>query len=209
MADHGLHALGDEQPLTQRFFWLWIALAVLVGLVPGVAGLVWYRQSTLSYNASLVQQRATLATQNDRLSAENKRLESEVASAQASSTSGSSGSTGSDSTSAAPVPTPKPGEIAFVSRTIQPSPAAPGATITLATTIAGKATDAYMEWKSADGSSSKIYKLIKGSTNGDAVTWARSDAVAPKKAGSYTVFSWAFVGSKKATMPGAGELTVK
>ena len=66
-----------------------------------------------------------------------------------------------------------------------------------------------MQWKNANGSVAKIYQLHKGAKNGDAVTWLRDDSVAPKTAGSYTVFSWAFVGTKKFVMPGGALLTVK
>jgi hypothetical protein len=210
MADQGLHALTENRSLAERYFWLWIALAFLVGLVPGVLGLLWYRNSAASYNATLVEQRNTLNAQNAKLAADKARLESEVASAQAAATpqSGSSNS-GSDPTSSAPVPTPKPGEITFVDRNISPSPVSAGAKLSLSTTIAGKATDAYMQVQSSDRSVSKIWQLHKGAANGNAVTWIRSDATAPKNPGAYVVLSWAYVGTKKSLMPGAGELTVK
>jgi hypothetical protein len=203
--------MGEERSVAERYFWLWIALAFVVGLVPGVIGLVWYRTTTSAYSARLVERRNALTAENTKLTADNTKLESDVASAQAAAAAASPGqfSTGSDTTSAGPVPKPKPGQIAFVSRTVSPSTAAPGATIALSTVIAGKATDAYMQVKSETGTVSKIWKLHRGSLDGDAQTWIRSDAIAPKAAGSYVVFSWAFVGPKKFVMPGAGLLTVK
>jgi len=211
MADRGLHTMGEERSVAERYFWLWIALAFIVGLVPGAIGLVWYRTTTTAYNARLVERRNILTAENAKLGADNNKLESELASAQAAAAAASSGQsgTGSDTTSTGPVPKPKPGQIAFVSRTISPSPAAPGATIALSTVIAGKATDAYMQVKSETGAVSKIWQLHRGSSGGDPQTWIRSDAIAPKVAGSYVVFSWAFVGPKKFVMPGAGLLTVK
>lgn len=207
MADRGLHELGEQRSITARYFWLWIALAFVVGLVPGIAGLLWYRTTTTSYNARLVLLRKEAAAQNAKLTAENEKLVTELASAQSASQAGSSGQESGAATGT--VPAPKPGEVTFVSRSVEPSAAAPAATIALTTVIAGKATDAYMQVKSEAGSVSKIWQLHKGATNGNAQTWSRTDAVAPKAAGDYVVFSWALVGTKKFTMPGAGLLTVK
>ena len=121
MADQGLHALNDERSLAERYFWLWIALAFVVGLVPGALGLLWYRNSSAAYAKRLVAQSTALAAKNDKLAADNKQLESEVASVQAGAASGSSSSSGGDTTGTAPVPAPKAGEIVFVSRSVSPS----------------------------------------------------------------------------------------
>ena len=209
MADRGLHTLGEERSIAERYFWLWIVLAFVVGIIPGAAGLLWYRSTTTARTGRLVERINTLTAENTKLLADSKQLQSDAASAKAAADSAAAGQSGSETTSLGPVPTPKPGQVAFVARTISPSPAAPGATISLSTVIAGKATDAYMEVKSESGAVSKIWQLHKGSTEGNAQTWSRVDAIAPKAGGAYVVFSWAYVGSKKFVMPGAGVLTVK
>ena len=202
MPESGLHTIGEERPLKQRFFWLWIALAFAIGLLPGVAGLLWYRSASTAYTARLNEKRNELVAENTKLQADNTKLKSQVTALTVSSASSAPASTG-------PVPAPAPGTIAFVSRAVNPDTVASGGAILLTTVIAGKADNVYMQVKSANGSVSKIYKLIKGATSGNAITWTRKDALAPKTAGVYTVFSWADANGKQFMMDGAGTLTVK
>jgi hypothetical protein len=201
----------QEKPLSQRLFWLWIVLAFLVGLAPGL-GLFYYKYTTANARAqALIDDKSTLtgkvATQDKQIA----KLQSELASTQAvAAPIPASTPTPSTPTTGAPaIPNVKPGEIAFVTRTAAPDPVAVGGALKIATLVAGSATDVYMQIKSADGLTSKVYKLKKGATDGKATTWSRDDATAPKTAGDYSLFVWGFVGKAKTVMPGVGKLTVK
>jgi hypothetical protein len=209
MAEVGLHAMRQDRPMSQRFFWLWIVLAFLLGLLPGL-GLFAYKYVTANARAeALITQ---VQTKADKVAAQDKqiaKLESEVASAQAAAAPVPDPSPSNAATGTPAIPDVKAGQIEFVTRTAAPDPVAPGGALKLSTVVAGSATEVYMQIKSADGQVSKIYRLNKGAADGKATTWARSDATAPKTAGTYSLFVWGFVGKAKTVMPGIGRLTVK
>lgn len=216
MAEPRLHAMRRERSVAERFFWLWLLLAFLIGSLPGL-GLWWY-QRTVS-NARTERLTARVTADSAKLTAQDKefaKLRSEVTSSQAALSSGSGsaasggGAASSESSGAPPdVSAPPAGTVRFVSRTITPSPATAGATLNAVVVVAGDATDAYIQLKSAEGSYSKIWRLKPGAKSGATQEWTRDDATAPKTKGDYTVFAWAFVGSKRFVMKPAGSLTVK
>jgi hypothetical protein len=215
MADTRLHSMTADRSLVERFFWLWLILAFLVGLLPGL-GLWWYQRTTANARAERLLERVTLdKTKLDARDKQLAKLTSEVASAQAALVSGTgtapSGGSTSGGTGTAPVDTSPPpaGTVRFVSRTLTPSPASVGGPLSAAIVIAGDATDAYIELKNQSGTYSKIWRLKAGPKSGATRTWTRDDATAPKAAADYTVFTWAFVGPKRFVMKPSGSLTVK
>ncbi len=213
MADQGLHALNQShRSLTERLFWLWLIIAFLVGLLPGLA--LWYYQRTTA-NARATKQSEYIALLSSKVNDQTKqiaKLQSDVTSAQANaaasagSAAGGSSSAGGASGTAAP-PTPAPGEVTFGARTISPDPATAGSPVALSVVIAGPATDAYMQFKGSGGS--KIWRLKAGAKTANGQTWGRTDASAPKTPGTYTVITWALVGTKTFTMKPSTVLTVK
>ena len=96
-----------------------------------------------------------------------------------------------------------------MSRTAAPSPAAAGKALKLSVVVVGKATDVYMQVKG--GKYSKVWQLhrVAPKSASSPASWVRTDAIAPKPAGDYLLFSWGFVGKRKFVMSGADPLTVK
>jgi hypothetical protein len=215
MAETRLHAMGRDRSVIERFFWLWLILAFLVGLLPGL-GLWWYQRTTANARAERLLERVTVdKTKLDTQEKQLAKLRSEVTSAQAALAAGSitppAGEGASGGTPAAPVDVSAPpaGTVRFVSRTMTPSPASSGGPLSASIVIAGDASDAYIELKNQTGTYSKIWRLKGGARSGATQTWTRDDAVAPKTPAEYTVFTWAFVGDKRFVMKPSGSLTVK
>jgi hypothetical protein len=204
----GSHAATGGRSLIERLFWLWVGLALVVGLAIGGGLFLYQRASSIARYNNLAKTAAELRVQRDAARATSAKLQSELASAQMVASTGTT-----EPVDAVPVPgalpKPKAGEIGFVSRVVDPSPATAAKPLKLAVVLVGKATDVYMQIK--NDTYSKVWQLHKapGSSASGPVTWMRSDGVAPKTAGDYLLFAWGFVGKKKFVMSGAGNLTVK
>lgn len=212
MTDQGLHALNQSRrsPI-ERFFWLWLLIAFVVGLIPGL-GLWWYQRTVANARAEQQIQRVLMlnAKVNDQAK-QIAKLTSQATSAQANAVAGGGGggsaAGGGSSSATANASAPPPGQITFVSSSVTPDPATAAGPIKITVVIAGGATDAYLQLKSTAGY--KIWRLKPGAKSGTTTTWARDDAIAPKTADQYTVITWAFVGSKRFVMKPSTVLTVK
>jgi cell division protein FtsB len=190
----------------RRFLWLWIVLAFLLGLVPGV-GLFLFTRTTYIENYRQV------AARNAQLVEKNRKLELQLDSAEASAsafaaeaarqqTGSSADATGTGT--AGEVPTGGPTTITAKSAT--PSPVARGAKLTLSMSVAGKAAERANIRIVGPGGFDKTYFLGKTGTQNGAEVWEKT-IDAPRTPGAYRYYAIAYSGGQKVTMPQTANVT--
>jgi hypothetical protein len=201
-------------------FWAWVVVSLLVGLGIGLV-IMLVRTGSLSDQIRVLRNQVAAAGTSSTASAgaqgqlasdeasitaltsQNAQLTSDLAAANAqiASLQGSGSTTTTTTTTTAPT-------IVLTSRTVTPSTVTTVGTITMTAKVTGGPTKVTMRVYNSSKSYDKTFTLKKISTSGSTETW-RATAKAPTKAGTYSYFAIATLGSQSVTKVGASPSTFK
>lgn len=197
----------------ERFFWSYMIMALVVGLIPGI-GLFFYERGAMGTANTKLQ------TQISSLTAENTSLKDRAASTDATIT--ALGSQVASLTAAldqanaqlaaAKASSSSAAGLTFANRSVSISSinASSTSTYSISVDVTGGATKVTALVKSTGGSVSNTYTLTKGTDNGSGtVTWKASGIKHPTTKATYHVTITGYVGSAKTTMSGYSSFTVK
>jgi hypothetical protein len=204
----------DKRSPIERFFILWLIIALVVGAIPGIGLFWWQRTRAKTAVNSLVAENTALRSQIASMQVEFAGLKSEAASSTAALNQ-------ANKTIELLRQTPAPGiaptssipasnAITFQNRLIDPNTVDAGKPVKVTVTVIGGADEVWMQVVPAQGTnSSKTYKLTQqsGGTVYQA-TWERTFD-APTKKGQYIITMWGLKNGSQYTMDGTGSLTVK
>lgn len=194
----------------RRTVWVWIVVAFVVGLLPGVAAAWWLRTDALSARQQLVARNSELHAENQLLLTRLNAAEATVSAltarlAQAAPAPASSAPSTSAVTSDASGGTPS-GPPNITERAASPQQVKAGGKLTLTVKLTGHATKVNMRI-AGPGGFDKTYFLGRESFNGTGEVWGKV-IDAPSAAGTYNYYSIAYdEAGKKYPMPGVSEWT--
>jgi hypothetical protein len=189
-------------------FWGWVVVSALIGLLVGIALMFALGSSTSAKVATLQKQ---LTTQSEEASASLSDLQGQLASSEASlaTLTAQNSQLASDLATAKAKPktttsTTSTGTVTFVSRSVSPSNmTTKTATMKLVVKVKGHPTKVQMRVvaRTSGVTFDNTYNLTRVAHTSTSETWQRT-VNAPKKKGDFRFYAYAFIGSKKWTMPG-------
>lgn len=197
----------------ERFFWSYMIIALLVGLIPGIS-LFFYERAAMGTANTKLQTQLTAAN------AENSSLKDRAASTDATITAlGSqvaSLTAALDSANAQLAAKASSGSSAvgltFANRTLSKSSftASQSVTFSISVDVTGDATKVTALVKGTTGSYSNTVTLTKGTDTGTGtITWKATGVPQPKSKNTYRVSITGYKGTAKTSMSGYTTITVK
>lgn len=191
----------------RKAVWIWVAVAFVLGLLPGAGLFVYTRNSSLAARRQLVSDNSSLQSENQDLTSRLNAAEASVSALSARvaqwqsaggtiQTSAGGTSTATGSTTSGP-PTVK-------ERSVSPEETSGGGKILLTAKLTGHAEKVNMRIVSKDGSFDKTYFLARSADEGPMEVW-QSEIDAPRGKGEYRYFAIAYAGGQKYPMPGAND----
>lgn len=193
----------------RRWIWVWVVVAFLVGLVPGVTLLWLERGSYISARTQLLSRNAQLRSETQSLTAELRAAEASLsaltakfpAPAPVPQTPNSLPTTPSTSAQPTGVPT-------VTDRSVSPDPVSGGGKLTLTVKVTGHADKVDMRIATANGSFDKTYFLARTGSDATGETWSKA-ITAPATAGTYRFFAIAIAGTTRYPQAGIKTFVVK
>jgi hypothetical protein len=197
----------------ERFFWSYMIMALVVGMIPGL-GLFFYERAAMGTANTKLQTQLTAIT------AENTSLKDRAASTDATITAlGSQVASLTAALDAAnaqlaatKASTGSAGGLTFANRSVSISSitASSTSTYSIAVDVTGDATKVTALVKASSGSYSNTFTLTKGTDSGTGtITWKASGIHHPTTKGTYRVSITGYKGTAKTSMSGYTSFTVK
>lgn len=197
----------------ERFFWSYMIIALVIGLIPGL-GLFMYERAAMGTANTRIQTQLTAAMD------ENSSLKERAASTDATITALNSQvaslTTALDQANAqlaaTKVPTASGTSLSFANRVVSPTSvnASGTATVSISVDVTGDATKVTALVKATSGSYSQTYTLGKGTDTGSGtIAWKSSGVKQPKTKGTYRVTITGYKGTAKTSMSGYTTITVR
>jgi uncharacterized membrane-anchored protein YhcB (DUF1043 family) len=195
----------------ERFFWSYMIMALVVGLIPGFGLFLYERAAMGTANTKLQTQVTAAQAESDSLKARAAStdatitaLGSQVASLTAALDQANAQIAANKASSATGA------GLTFANRTISPSSiSASTTTYSISVDVTGDATKVTALVKATSGSYSNTFTLTKGTDTGSGtITWKASGIKHPTTKGKYHVSITGYKGTAKTSMSGYTTLTV-
>lgn len=195
----------------RKAVWVWVAVAFVLGLLPGAGLFAYTRNSSIAARRQLVSDNSSLQYENQNLQSRLNAAEASVSalSARVAQWQSAGGTVqASSSGTATPVGSTTTGAPTIKERSVAPEEVASGGKILLSAKLTGHAEKVNMRVVSKDGSFDKTYFLARSADEGPLEVW-QSEIEAPEDKGEYKYFAIAYAGGQKYPMPGASGWTFR
>lgn len=193
----------------RKAVWIWVAVAFVLGLLPGAGLFLYTRNSSLATRRQLVSDNSSLQYENQNLQSRLNAAEASVSAlsarvAQWQSAGGTVQTSANGTTTATGSTTSGPPTVK--ERSVSPAETSGGGNILLTAKLTGHAEKVNMRIVSKDGSFDKTYFLARSADEGPMEVW-QSEIDAPRDKGEYRYFAIAYAGGQKYPMPGVSGWT--